>query len=178
MVTSCASWRHHWGEPPSSFWYPPGKIIDPWIGWWRRIYVVPPLGASILEVHVAVMDQWMVSWRRGVVSSTLTMTSLNGVAQPGLDDGRIIKNCMHLFNWEAWVILHFKKRDKFASMLVCLIYWWKQTYSYEPTHHINVIGVSLPNESVLHSSTHWNSRSWFRNYVPPKNPFNCKWSLS
>jgi hypothetical protein len=49
-----------------------------------------------LEVHVTVMDQWMVSWRRGVVSSASTMTRLDGVAQQDLDDGRIIKNCMHL----------------------------------------------------------------------------------
>jgi hypothetical protein len=49
-----------------------------------------PLKASILEVHVTVMDQWMVSWRRGVVSSTSMMTSLKGVVQQDLDDDRII----------------------------------------------------------------------------------------
>jgi hypothetical protein len=40
------------------------------------LYVVPSLGASILEVCIAARDQWMVSWRSGVVSSASTMTSL------------------------------------------------------------------------------------------------------
>jgi hypothetical protein len=51
-----------------------------------------PPRASTLEVCIATRGQWIVSWRSGVVSCSSTTTSLDGVAQRGLDAGHVMFN--------------------------------------------------------------------------------------
>jgi hypothetical protein len=47
-----------------------------------------PLGASFLEVCIIVRDPWLVFGGAVSVSSTSTTSSLGGMVQWGLDDGR------------------------------------------------------------------------------------------